>query len=43
VNRFALGLITIVLGALMIAEGTVGWVTGESLFYLGVNPTFKLS
>jgi len=40
-NRFVAGLIAVVLGALMIAEGTLGWVTGQSLFYPGVNPTFK--
>jgi len=36
-------LIAIVLGALMIAKGTLGWVTGQSLFYPGVNPTFKFA
>ena len=42
-NRFVAGLIAVVLGALMIAEGTLGWVTGQSLFYPGVNPTFKFA
>jgi len=41
VNNFVAGVIAVVLGALMIAEGTLGWVTGQSLFYPGVNPTFK--
>jgi hypothetical protein len=41
VNEFVAGVIAIVIGALMIAEGTLGWVTGQSLFYAGVNPTFK--
>ena len=40
-NNFVAGVIAVVLGALMIAEGTLGWVTGQSLFYPGVNPTFK--
>ncbi len=40
-TSFVAGLIAVVLGALMIAEGTLGWVTGQSLFYPGVNPTFK--
>ena len=37
----SLQVIAVVLGALMIAEGTLGWVTDRSLFYPGVNPTFK--
>jgi len=41
VGRFAAGLIVIVLGALMIAEGVLGWVTGTSLFYEGVNHSFE--
>ena len=40
-NRFVAGVIAIVLSALMIAEGTLGWVTSQSLFYPGVDPTFK--
>ena len=41
VGRFAAGLIVIALGALMIAEGVLGWVTGTSLFYEGVNHSFE--
>mgnify|MGYP001148243341 CR=1 FL=1 len=43
INRFVAGLIAIVLGALMIAEGVLGWVTDQSLFYSGVNPSFKFA
>jgi hypothetical protein len=32
-----------VIGALMLAEGVLGWVTGASLFYGGVNPSFKFA
>lgn len=42
-NRFVAGMIALVIGALMVAEGTLGWVTGASLFYPGVNPTFKFA
>jgi len=31
----------IVLGALMLAEGVLGWVTNTSLFFEDVNPAFK--
>jgi hypothetical protein len=41
ISSFVAGMVAVVLGALMIAEGTLGWVTGQSLFYPGVNPTFK--
>jgi len=41
VGRFAAGLIVIVLGALMLAEGVLGWITGTSLFYEGINHSFE--
>ena len=34
------GIIVIVLGALMLAEGVVGYVTDLSLFFTGTNPAF---
>lgn len=39
--RFGADLIVIVLDALMLAEGVLGWVSNTSLFYEGVNPSFK--
>ena len=42
-NRMVAGLIAMVIGALMLAEGVLGWVTGASLFYDGVNPSFKFA
>jgi len=41
IMSFGLGIIVLVLGALMLAEGVLGWVTGASLFFEGVNPSFK--
>jgi hypothetical protein len=43
VNRMVTGLIAMVIGALMLAEGVLGWVTGTSVFYEGVNPSFKFA
>lgn len=39
--RFAASLIVLVLGAVMLAEGVLGWVAGTSLFFEGVDPSFK--
>ncbi len=38
--RFGTGLVIVVIGALMIAEGVLGWVSGDSLFFPNVNDTF---
>jgi len=39
--KLAAALIAVILGALMVAEGVLGWANGTSLLYEGVDPTFK--
>lgn len=34
-------MITVVLGAVIMAEGVFGWLTGGALFYSGLEPSFK--
>jgi cytochrome c biogenesis protein ResB len=34
-------MITVVLGAMIMAEGVYGWVTGGAIFYSGLEPSFK--
>jgi len=34
-------MITLVLGAVIMAEGVYGWMTGRALFYIGLEPSFK--
>lgn len=38
--RFAVGIVIVVVGALMVAEGVLGWVSNTSLFFSGMNDTF---
>ncbi len=40
IARFGTGLIIVVIGALMISEGVLGWTSGSSLFFPDVNDTF---
>ncbi len=39
-GRFGVGLLILVVGAIMIAEGVLGWVSGNSMFFPDVNDTF---
>jgi len=43
VGRLVEGIIVIVLGALMLAEGVVGYVAGLSIFFAGTNPAFVVA
>ncbi len=38
--RTGTGLIIVVIGALMISEGVLGWTSGTSMFFPDVNDTF---
>ena len=40
--RFSGSLLVIVLGAIMLAEGVLSSVTGTSIFFEGINPSFKV-
>ena len=40
--RFSGSLLVIILGAIMLAEGVLGSVTGTSIFFEGINPSFKV-
>ncbi len=41
VFSFAVGLVVIVLGALMLADGIVGWLNDTSFLFEGVNRGFE--
>ena len=38
--RFAVGIVIVVVGALMVAEGVLGWVSDTSMFFPGINDSF---
>lgn len=40
VMRFAVGTVIVVVGALMVAEGVLGWVSDTSIFFPGINDSF---
>lgn len=40
--RFSGSLLVIVLGAILPAEGVYGSIIGASIFFEGVNPSFKV-
>jgi len=39
--KLAIGVILVVIGALMLADGVIGWVNNTYVFIADVNPTFK--
>ncbi len=38
--RFGVGIFIVVVGAVMVAEGVLGWTSGSSMFFPDVNDTF---
>jgi len=38
--RFVVGMVIVVVGGLMVAEGVLGWVSDTSIFFPGMNDTF---
>ena len=43
ISRLVEGIIVIVLGALMLAEGVVRYIAGVSIFFAGTNPAFVVA
>ncbi|MFQ6010969.1 MAG: hypothetical protein ACE5KG_02230 [Nitrososphaerales archaeon] len=43
IRSLAGGIMTVVIGALMLADGVIGAVSGFSIFYEGTNPLFSIS
>jgi len=39
--KLAIGVILVVIGALLLADGVIGWVNNKYVFIADVNPTFK--
>ena len=39
--KLAIGVILVVIGALLLADGVIGWVSNTYVFIADVNPTFK--